>query len=138
MKDLGLPKAVQTLPVESGSAKSTQTETNALLRRPKKDQNLLEAEYWNSRPAYGKDRRTPGGVSVISRPQSLKLSEISSGRSSASGRTELPMLLPSEGSPESHVEEWLMTPGKFRRNEDEVEHEKTPTKRCQRPRQSRC
>ena len=38
------------------------------------------------------------------------------------------MPLPSEGSPESHIEEWLLTAGKFRRSEDEVEHEKTPTK----------
>ena len=78
-------------------------------------------------PGVREERRTPGRVSDISRPQSLKLSEISSVTSS-SGRTESLMPLPSEGSPESHVEEWLMTPGKFRRNEDEVEHEKTPTK----------
>ena len=123
----GLPKAVQTLPLESGSAKGTQTETTTPATPEERSESPDDRVLVLS-PGVREERRTPGGVSDISRPQSLKLSEISSVTSSTSGRTESPMPLPSEGSPESHVEEWLMTPGKFRRNEDEVEHEKTPTK----------
>ena len=122
----GQPKAVQTLPLEMGNTTGTQTESTTPAT-PEERSESPGVPVLESSPSVWDTQRTPGGRSVVSRPQSLKLSEISSVTSS-SERTESPMPLPSEGSPESQVEEWLMTPGKFRRSEAEVEHEKTPTK----------
>ena len=83
----GLPKAVQTLPLESGSAKGTQTETTTPATPEERSESPDDRVLVLS-PGVREERRTPGGGSDISRPQSLKLSEISSVTSSMSGRTE--------------------------------------------------
>ena len=136
-EESGMSRAVQTSTMGVGSSKSTQTEVREPMTPEERSESPGIPVVESSTVGWG-EPRTPGGSSTISRPQSLKLSEISSGRSSAAGNTESPIILPGEGSPESNVEEWLMTPGKFRRSEDEVEHEKTPTKETPEPHRLRC